>query len=132
MSHPEVTESGLKARNVWVVIGAAFVLLVIYLSLTPRPLDVPSVYDLKTGHILAYAWLMFWFSQIYRRPAQRVVLGAAFLALGVALEYIQGWVGRDFAYTDMRDDGIGIAIGAALAATPLGGALAIIERWLNA
>jgi VanZ family protein len=90
------------------------------------------VYDLKTGHILAYAWLMFWFSQIYRRPAQRVVLGAAFLALGVALEYIQGWVGRDFAYTDMRDDGIGIAIGAALAATPLGGALAIIERWLNA
>jgi hypothetical protein len=125
-------EPRLKHRNLWIVCGAGFVLLVIYLSLTPRPLDVPSVYDLKTGHILAYAWLMFWFAQIYRRPASRIGLAAAFLALGVALEYIQGWVGRDFSYTDMRDDGIGIAIGAALAATPLGGALAIIERWLNA
>ena len=122
----------LRHRNAWLVCGSGFVLLVIYLSLTPRPLDVPSFYGLKTGHILAYAWLMFWFSQIYHRPLARVAVGLAFLALGIALEYIQGLVGRDFSYTDMGDDGIGIVLGALLAFTPLGGALAMIERWLGA
>ncbi|HSN19412.1 MAG TPA: hypothetical protein VLS49_01970 [Usitatibacter sp.] len=122
-------DSLLKHKRFWILCGAAFVALVVYLSLTPHPLDVPSVYDLKTGHMLAYAWLMFWFSQIYRRPWQRVGFALGFLALGVALEYVQGWVGRDFAYTDMRDDGFGIAIGALLALTPLGGTLAMIEAW---
>jgi VanZ family protein len=122
----------LKHKRFWIVVGSAFVLLVIYLSLTPHPLDVPSWYNLKTGHILAYAWLMFWFSQIYRRTGQRLVLTAGFLALGIALEYVQRWVGRDFSYMDMRDDGIGIAIGGLLALTPLGNSLAAIEAWLKA
>lgn len=104
----------------------------IYLSLTPHPLDVPSAFGMKTGHILAYAWLMFWFSQIYPRSMARVVLAAAFIALGIALEYIQGLVGRDFSYTDMRDDAIGVFAGGVLALTPLGGALAAIERRLGA
>jgi VanZ family protein len=122
----------LKHRTFWIVAGSGFILLVIYLSLTPHPLDVPSWYNLKTGHVLAYAWLMFWFSQIYRRTGQRLALAAAFLALGIGLEYIQRWVGRDFSYMDMRDDGIGIAIGAGLALTPLGNSLAMIEGWLKA
>ena len=122
----------LKHRNAWIVGGAGFVLLVIYLSVTPHPLDIPSFHGLKTGHILAYAWLMFWFSQIYRRTPARMVLGVAFIALGIALEYIQGLVGRDFAYTDMRDDAIGVVIGSILAFTPLGGTLATIERWFGA
>lgn len=122
----------LKHRSAWVVGGAAFVFLVIYLSVTPDPLDVPSLYGMKTGHILAYAWLMFWFSQIYRRTFARLALGAAFIALGIALEYIQSLVGRDFSYSDMRDDAIGVVIGAILVLTPLGGALAMIDRWLGA
>ncbi|HUJ00433.1 MAG TPA: VanZ family protein [Usitatibacter sp.] len=122
----------LRLRNAWIVCGAGFILLVIYLSLTPRPLDVPSLYGMKTGHILAYAWLMFWFAQIYRRTPARFALGAAFIALGIALEYIQGLVGRDFSYTDMRDDAIGVVAGAILVFTPLGATLATIERWLGA
>ena len=122
----------LRRPTVWLIIGSGFILLVIYLSLTPHPLDVPSWYNLKTGHVLAYAWLMFWFSQIYRRAGQRLALGATFLAMGIALEYIQGWVGRDFSYMDMRDDGIGIVIGGVLALTPLGNSLATIEGWLKA
>lgn len=122
----------LRRRHFWLAVGAGFVLLVIYLSLTPHPMDAPSWWNFKLGHILAYAWLMFWFAQIYRRPAQRAALGVSFLALGIALEYVQGWVGRDFAYSDMRDDGIGILIGLVLVLTPLGGALAAIEGWLAA
>lgn len=120
----------LRHRNAWLVCGGGFVLLVIYLSVAPRPLNLPSMYGLKTGHILAYAWLMFWFSQIYHRPVPRIVVGGAFLALGIALEYIQGFIGRDFSYTDMRDDGIGIVLGALIAFTPFGGTLATIEGWL--
>ena len=122
----------LRHRVPWLALGAGFILLVIYLSLTPHPLDVPSWWNFKVGHILAYAWLMFWFAQIYRRIGQRAGLFTAFLALGVALEYVQGWVGRDFSYTDMRDDGIGLAIGALLVLTPLGGTLAMVEGWLRA
>jgi len=128
---PEIADE-LRRRGLWIIIGAGFVLLVIYLSVTSHPLDVPSVYGMKTGHILAYAWLMFWFSQIYRRWSSRTALGAAFIALGVALEYIQGFVGRDFSYTDMRDDAIGVVAGGMLALTPLGGTLAMIEKWLGA
>ena len=122
----------LKHTRLWIACGAGFVALVIYLSLTPHPLVVPGFYGLKTGHILAYAWLMFWFSQIYRRPGQRTAFAIAFLAMGIALEYVQGMVGRDFSYTDMRDDGIGIVFGAIFVLTPFGRSLAWIEGWLRA
>ncbi len=122
----------LRRHGLWLAIGAAFILLVIYLSLTPHPLDVPSVYGLKTGHILAYAWLMFWFSQIYRRMRTRTAIGTAFIALGIVLEYIQGMVGRDFSYKDMADDAIGVVLGAIVVLTPVGGTLAMIERRFGA
>ena len=123
---------GLRRRALWVLVGSGFVLLVIYLSVTPQPLNVPKWHALNVGHMMAYAWLMFWFSQIYRKPLPRVGIAVGFLALGIGLEYVQAMIGRDFAYTDMRDDGIGIAIGALLAQTPLGRSLALIERWLGA
>ena len=110
------------------MIGLGFILLVVYLSLTPHPIDAPSWMNFKLGHILAYAWLMFWFTQIHDSSGTRAAIGLAFLAMGIGLEYVQGMVGRDFSYTDMRDDGIGIVIGLTLAVTPLGRALELVER----
>jgi hypothetical protein len=118
----------LRHRRAWIVIGLSFVLLVIYLSLTPHPIDAPSWMNFKLGHILAYAWLMFWYAQVYHSSGPRAAIGFALLAMGIGLEYVQGMVGRDFAYSDMRDDGIGIAIGLTLALTPLGRALELVER----
>ncbi len=118
----------LKHKRFWIVCGACFLILVIYLSVTPQPLNVPKWHAFNIGHMSAYAWLMFWFSQIYRRPAQRATLGIGFVALGIGLEYVQAMIGRDFAYTDMRDDAIGVAIGAILVLTPLGGTLAMLEK----
>ena len=117
----------MKHRPFWLGAGVAFVALVIYLSLTPRPLDVPSWEGFKVGHILAYAWLMFWYAPLYGSAAERAVVGAVILALGIGLEYIQGMVGRDFSYTDMRDDGIGVVLGWIVAATPLGRTMAFVE-----
>jgi len=117
----------LKHRNLWVACGVGFVLLVIYLSVTPHPVDVPSWHGLKLGHIAAYGWLMLWFTEIFPRAGARIAIAAALLALGIGLEYVQDMVGRDFAYSDMRDDGIGIAFGWILALTPLGRILGRID-----
>ncbi len=38
-------EYPLRHRRAWIVIGMAFVALVIYLSLTPHPIDFAQVHD---------------------------------------------------------------------------------------
>ncbi len=123
--------TSLRHRAAWLVCGAGFVVLVIYLSVTPSPLQVPSVGNFKTGHIVAYLWTMLWFAQIYRGAAPRLAIAALLCALGIGLEYVQLWLGyRDFSYSDMVDDAIGVGLGLFLALTPLGRALdAIDRRW---
>ena len=108
-----------------------FVLLVVYLSLTPDPVlvDVPG--GSKIGHVLAYLWLMTWFAQIYRATGRRLLLAGAFCALGIVLEYLQGMTDyRHFAYTDMLINSAGVALGLALARTPLQDALRSFEAAL--
>ncbi len=106
----------------WIASGVAFVLLVIYLSVTPDPLRAPTVGHFKTGHILAYAWCMLWFAEVWRGLGRRLTVAAGLIALGIALEFVQDrlpWH-RDFAIADMIDDAIGVAIGLVLAYTPAG------------
>jgi VanZ family protein len=108
----------------WIACGAGFVAYVVYQSVTPDPIRAPSVDDFKTGHILAYAWLMLWFAQVARKAAVRLATAALLCALGVALEYAQLATGyRHFAYSDMIDDAIGVGTGLALAWTRAGGLL---------
>jgi VanZ family protein len=46
----------------------------------------------------------------------RLAYAAGFAAMGVALEFIQGWTGyRSFELYDMLADGVGIAVGWAAA-----------------
>jgi hypothetical protein len=83
---------------------------------------------MKLGHLLAYGWLMLWYAQLYPAIGSRIAIGIALIVLGVGLEYAQGMTGyRSFAYSDMRDNVIGVAVGLALAATPLGGVLGRLE-----
>lgn len=118
----------LRFRKLWLACGAGFVALVVYLSLTPDPLSTPTFESVKTGHVLAYFWLMFWFSQLYRPARARAGIAASLLLLGVGLEYAQALTGyRTFAYGDMADDAIGICIGLVLGSGPGGRALAALE-----
>ena len=120
-------------RRWWIGFGVMFVLLVIYLSVTPDPLRAPTVENFKTGHILAYLWCMLWFSQAMRRSRERLAVASFLVLLGIALEYVQRATGyRHFAYSDMVDDAIGVGVGWLLACTRLGHVLGGQPRGVEA
>lgn len=126
-----VADVRLKHEKTWIAFGFGFVVLVIYLSLTPNPLDVNPDIGIKLDHALAYGWMMFWFAQIVRRAPSRIGVALALLALGIALEYGQRWTGyRHFSYYDMRDDALGITLGFLVGLTRANGMLALLERRL--
>jgi VanZ family protein len=103
-------------RPVWLALGWGLVVAIIWLSLTPSPPQVDFEQSDKVGHFLAYGSLMFWFSQLYVARRTRLAYAAAFAAMGVALEFIQGWTGyRDFEVYDMLANGTGVALGWAAA-----------------
>ncbi len=104
--------SNTLLRRLWVGIGWFGVVLLIFLSLTPQPPEIPIEQGDKFGHAFAYAMLMYWWAQLLPAARQRLRVAAALLALGIAIEYVQGWTGwRSFDYYDMLADAIGIALG---------------------
>jgi VanZ family protein len=107
----------------WRACGWGLVVLVIYLSLTPAPPDLPGEEGDKVGHTLAYGVLMVWFAWLYPGPRARAAHALGFVVLGVALEFAQRSTGyRTFDTLDMLADATGVALGwlAALLPTPTG------------
>jgi VanZ family protein len=98
-------------RRVWLAVGWLLVVAVILLSLIRLPLDLPHAQGDKSGHVVAYAVLMFWFAQLYAAGARRTAIAIALLVLGCGLEVVQSAVGRDFEYADMLANGLGIVLG---------------------
>jgi VanZ family protein len=107
-----IVKDRLRFHTLWLSIGWALVLFVVYLSLSPHPISVPVEQGDKIGHLAAYAALMLWFSQLYPHMQRRLMLAAALVALGVALEFAQLLTDtRTFEIADMLADGVGVAIG---------------------
>jgi VanZ family protein len=101
----------------WRIVGWFGLVLLLYLSLTPYPPQIPIEQGDKYGHALAYSVLMYWWAQLLTSPGRRLGLGVALVALGIAIEYLQRWSGwRTFEYFDMLADAAGVAIGWAIAA----------------
>jgi hypothetical protein len=122
----------LRFRLLWRALGWGFVALVIYLSLTSDPPDLGGPEAFDAGHVVAYFWLMFWFAQIHHAGRARLMIAAGFLALGVALEFIQGTTGyRTFDYADMARNALGVGIGLALARTRLQHMLTALEAMIS-
>src|SRR3954469_24817779 len=102
----------LRLRRYWLAVGWSLVLLIIYLSLTPEPVQLNVEQGDKYGHVLAYAALMSWFANIYDSRIRRLQFALGFVALGIALEFVQGWTGyRSFELADMAADAAGVAVG---------------------
>ena len=122
-------EAALWVRRFWLLLGWLLVLFVIYLSLTPNPIEIPGSQGDKFGHVIAYATLMSWFANLYEFPARRAQFAVGFIALGVALEFAQRWTGyRSFELADMAADAAGVTAGWLLAPPRVPNYLYCIER----
>jgi VanZ family protein len=119
-------------RRVWRAIGVALVMLVIWLSLTPHPIEIPVENGDKLGHVAAYATLMFWFAQLDTRYRKRVAYAIGFVLLGVALEFAQRLTDyRTFEVADMGADAVGVLF-AWVASPPRGpDVIGFVERVLS-
>ncbi len=127
-----MSETQLRLRSLWIAIGWALVTAVVWLGLTPK---LPEVGVLefnqsdKMGHLLAYAVLMGWFTQLYHHTATRLRYAVGFTLLGVVVELLQGLGGaRHFDIADMIANLLGVMVGWGLALTPLDRFLFRVER----
>lgn len=126
-NQPSLLKHG--ARSLWLALGWILVLLVIYLSLTPDPVTLPVREGDKFSHAFAYFVLMSWFANLYRSLRLRAGFAAGFIALGVALEFVQLWTGyRSFEVSDMVAGALGVAAGWAAAPPRLPNYLSLAER----
>ena len=88
---------------------------IVWVSLTPSPPELDFEQGDKVGHLASYSLLMFWFAQLYAGRA-RIAYAAGFIAMGVALEFVQGQLGfRSFDGIDMAANALGVVLGWAAA-----------------
>lgn len=92
------------------------VLLLIYLSVTPAPIQLPVEQGDKFAHTLGYFVLMSWFANLYGVLAQRAMFALSFIVMAIGLEFVQRWTGyRTFEIRDMVAGTAGVAAGWLLA-----------------
>jgi len=111
------------------MLGWALVLLIIYLSLAPDPVQLPGEQGDKVAHALAYFVLMSWFSNLYESAAAQTICAIGCIALAVWLEFVQRWTGfRTFEVADMAAGAAGVAVAWTLAPPQLPNYLHMAEK----
>lgn len=106
----------IRFHRIWLSLGWSLVLFVVYLSLTPNPITIMDAQGDRVDHVAAYAILMLWFAQLYPRSDHRRMLAGALFALGISLEFGQLLTDtRTFEIADIIADGVGVALGWAVA-----------------
>jgi len=120
-----------RYRRIWLLLGWGMVFAVFVLSLIPLEVDLSEGRD-KVAHFVSYGSMAFWFCLLFRGRARQIAIAVAFAAMGVGIEYLQRMTDyRTFDVADMVANGIGAALGFALAQTPLRNALAWTEGVLG-
>ena len=99
-------------RLAWLTGAYVLVAAVVYFSLARLDVDIQAEGGDKVAHVVAYAFLAFWFMQIYVTFRPRLAIAAGLMALGIMLEFLQGYTGyRNFDYVDMISNATGVALG---------------------
>jgi len=124
----------LRLKALWFSLGVLLVSLVVVLSLVSLgPIVAGVTFNDKVAHVVIYAALMGWFSQLFRHDLTRLLLALGFTALGIGVEFLQGMVPhRQFELLDMLANSSGVLLAWALAYTRVGNTLPAIERRLMA
>jgi VanZ family protein len=104
-------------RGALLALGWAWAAAIVWLSVTPSPPHIDVEQGDKLGHFFSYALLMFWFAMLYAKRSARLAHAAGFIAMGIALEFVQRALGyRSFELYDMVADALGVLAGWAAAA----------------
>jgi len=113
--------------------GWAWVVVVIFISLTPNPPEPVRFWNAdKLEHALAYGLLMLWFAQIFSRHMSRLLTAGLLILLGVSLEILQSFTGyRFFEVADMIANTTGVLLGWVWSRTGAGRIYAALEARLN-
>lgn len=124
---------GRSLRAIWHGVGWLGIAAVIYLSLTPSPPQPPGIPGAdKLAHIGMYLALALWLGQLYRAPRPRLGLAGGLIALGVALELVQGVTAtRALDPLDALANALGVLIGIRLTRGSGGRILSALERRLS-
>jgi VanZ family protein len=123
--------SPLRWRALWVAMGWAIAAGIVWLSLTPSPPKLDFAMGDKVGHFVGYGTLMLWFCQLYGSRRARLAFALGFVAMGIALEFIQRATGyRSFELLDMLANAIGVLLGWSAARFLGSGLLARVEAIL--
>ncbi len=117
--HPLVKP--LRHRRGWLALWCAAIGVVVVVCLIPPPPlpPLPRNSD-KLHHVLSYFALAASAVQIYRRGAVLWLVGLALVAMGVAIEVLQGALTttREADPYDALANALGVALGLATAFTP--------------
>jgi len=117
----------MSVRRIALLFGYGMILTVIVFSLIPVEIDLSEGRD-KWSHLLAYGGLMFWFGMLYSGAIRQLQIALAFIAIGVALEFLQRETGyRSFDVADMAANAAGVLLGWGLARIPLGGLFSALK-----
>ena len=120
----------LRFPKVWSGLGWLLVIGVVVGSLLPGKVVSGVLLHDKLEPGFAYALLMVWFAGFYR-PGLYAPIGGVLIALGLALEVVQGFTRtRTFDWHDLLADSVGVLVGAALAWWFLGGWCQRVEQRL--
>jgi hypothetical protein len=127
----------LRWHRGWAVLGVLLMVAVAAIALLPATRHLTAMaLALPEGdkllHMVAFAALMGWWGNLYRRPRPRLGVAAACLLFGLLIELAQ-WPHnpKDASVWDLAADALGLALGALLLRTPLAGVLARVERGLG-
>lgn len=121
----------LRYPRLWLALGWLLVAGVILGSLLPGPViqEITPALNDKFMHFTAYFVLMVWFAGLYPH-AKHARVGLALLALGAALDILQGVATRtrSFELLDIAADGVGILVALLLSVWFLEGWCLRVER----
>lgn len=127
------TSVRLRWHGIWVALGGAIMLFVMWMALMPDPsITLSFTYGDKLLHASTFCGLTGWWGNIYRGYPARAWVALGCLAFGVFIELAQ-WLDppRDASGWDVLADAIGILLALVLLRTPLARVLANLEGYIE-
>ena len=110
------SNGALLKRTILLFCGWGWATAIVVLSLIPTVPSIDVEQGDKLGHFAAYGLLMSVFCLIYDEWRRRLAYAAGFIAMGIALEFLQGMTDyRTFDVYDMLANAVGVLLGLAAA-----------------